>query len=1685
MIVLAPKPHQEDVDDITEFIWRMCVSYRKLNSITEPFEFPIPRCDAAVTILPIPGGKHVFFISLDAKQGYHQVVVRKCDREKLAFFAPNDKKYTFKVMPFGPTNAPPFYTCMMRDFSDDWNKLMFEILRDTATVDGMPVMVDEHDKVTLGGEPVGLGSKVIIDDILAFSTNLEILLIYLECICRVFQKYRCSFQLKKCEFLKPRVEYVGHDITSEGNCPAASKFDLISKWPLPKQGQSLHSFIGLVNFYHKYHPYMEVTLKPLRLLESQYRRKEIPLMAWSPHLIALFEEVKVILTSSPILARFDKDKPCFLKTDWSALGMAYILMQPDDSEESKQALKKLQDTGVCDFDLTLEGARLRPVAFGSRACTQAESHYHSFVGEVSSGRWSIAQNKRYLWGAFFYWMCDCMAVKEVLDYSGPIHMVRRWTQELLGYSFAVVHRKENMMRDVDSITRMYGKSVGQYVMITQILHCQDAVDRPSAYKTSHFLKHPTRIKGKEVVNRDEVPLLLNEESRDTLLTQSMDTVAPEDPGTGTLLAIASCPIKMVPSPSSSPTGDTLQHAHQQSIMLASSLQVTWLCVDDIVGAFYQWCQRPQSRLHWQVLDVFTRAEHTMMHANPAKGAVIPLQELVQGGQLCKPCLERPVNGADFTFIPYAGMSVDEWLETVTATIAALAKQHGTFAVAAAWVPQTFFNVNHRQKYTDTIAYHLPASWTFAFHHYNGSDFGDIVSTARVCVVFAFDSKQFNGVTDRLAVPEEAQYWDREQRLENAVPSMLDPGKATFIEQHNGERMIPVQLDDDVVEKFEAHSKTSPRLVAVLTTADDGVVSVMDPLFPLQEPDPQFHGQRTYWSAVATTDNDGIWRAKQVTIAEFMHCFGVPDYKRAQVESTQERTVSQLLYAAVGPCLRAEFIMQKLVEGCLGHAWTAEDDMHSDCLHCYVTHSATPAMEWESAYKEDESLRHLLGMVSRKTNVLKCTRADLQKIPSSLHQFVQDGTVEWSGQRLVVRKQMPMMARAIELIVVPKGLQHRIFRHFHASPSGGHAGEYKTLHRLRLRFIWPKMREDIRSWCRSCAECVAAHAWRNRRSELYFSWPVTIPFWVMHVDLWQPGTVEFEGGHGYLLNCMCDLTQFVVSIPTSNTSAENMAQLFTEQVILAFGMCTMVVVDDGSSFKATFKDMCEILRIHLWTLARGNHKGNSCEKYHRYLNKVATIQGAELGTHENFHRIAKTTQYAWNSAPIDDTDVVRSFAAVGRDFRFPIDVDTSKIPPVNSANNNRLFDYLRDVSTDSNFATGVLQILIEERRKRHRDRRNAVLEKSALKVGDVVKAHVQVQSRTDDGVVGKLSYKARGPFSIVRDLGFNSFEVQPYNKPNAATRKYKATELYLLPPQLFPSEPLDTLDQRYINYEHAPVVSPLQQALNVEAYNAEWFDRKAPERKQEGTVNDEPVVMLDKDALSSHDIPSVEEMEKEEPSIVTTPVYKQPEAEVQPRGEMGAEHWAQKIERSKDKLLFIQYTPAGTLRPRWYLAQVDMEFTEDAALTPQQDGRYMCLFLARHPGDHRKSDDRCRWWPDWYQYRKDRNSGEIIFGQRMLFRPGQTPDSTKFIAWADVVDVTKAGVVMVGPFDFQRLSGVHRTPRMVRDEEWQQLYEVCMKRGLSPPTLQGGTRLVPVREGQRGKREEEEQRAPARKRKRYM
>src|SRR5688500_8205004 len=100
-----------------------------------------------------------------------------------------------------------------------------------------------------------------------------------------------------------------------------------------------------------------------------YKHTSIPDSAWTPELLTLFQKLKDDITSSPCLARADSTKPFFLKTDWSKDGMGMILMQPDDSAASRDAIAAMARGEPCTFDKTLTGPHLRPICFLSRKCS--------------------------------------------------------------------------------------------------------------------------------------------------------------------------------------------------------------------------------------------------------------------------------------------------------------------------------------------------------------------------------------------------------------------------------------------------------------------------------------------------------------------------------------------------------------------------------------------------------------------------------------------------------------------------------------------------------------------------------------------------------------------------------------------------------------------------------------------------------------------------------------------------------------------------------------------------------------------------------------------------------------------------------------------------------------------------------------------------------------------------------------------------------------------------------------------------------------------------------------------------------------------------------------------------------------------------------------------------------------------
>ena len=121
-------------------------------------------------------------------------------------------------------------------------------------------------------------------------------------------------------------------------------------------------------------------------------------------------------------------------------------------------------------------------------------------------------------------------------------------------------------------------------------------------------------------------------------------------------------------------------------------------------------------------------------------------------------------------------------------------------------------------------------------------------------------------------------------------------------------------------------------------------------------------------------------------------------------------------------------------------------------------------------------------------------------------------------------------------------------------------------------------------------------WRNQKSKLYLSWLLTVPLLIMLINIWSLVHVitNMTGAKLYLMNCIFNLMQFVVSNITFYTSSTNLACLFVSQVVLSFGMCLVVIIEYGITFKQSFLLMYKYLKITYWVLSKGSNKGNTCK-----------------------------------------------------------------------------------------------------------------------------------------------------------------------------------------------------------------------------------------------------------------------------------------------------------------------------------------------------------------------------------------------------------------------------------------------------------------------------------------------------------
>ena len=361
---------------------RLCIDPKDLNEALEREPYYSRSIDELISMF---AGAKVFTI-VDMDKGYWQVVLHPESR-KLTCMAFDIGRYQFKRLPMGSKVA-----------SD-----IFQRMLDSVYI-GLP------------------GVTGIADDMVIFGRNEEEhdrnLILFLE----TTRKNGLVLNKKKLQFKKEEVSFFGHRWNSTGISPDPKKTESILKMQFPPDKETMHSFLGLVNFLNRYTPKLAELCSPLRKLilkDSHYSPGD------PEH--AAFDAIKEEFKKKIILPYFDRNKETILQTDASKKGFGAVILQEE-----------------------------QPIYYASRALTSAEKNYQNLEREAQAAVWGMEKFHYFLYGRKFILQTDQKPLvsifrKHMIDVSPRIQRItiRAWQ-----YDFIPQHIPGRINVIADSLSRV-------------------------------------------------------------------------------------------------------------------------------------------------------------------------------------------------------------------------------------------------------------------------------------------------------------------------------------------------------------------------------------------------------------------------------------------------------------------------------------------------------------------------------------------------------------------------------------------------------------------------------------------------------------------------------------------------------------------------------------------------------------------------------------------------------------------------------------------------------------------------------------------------------------------------------------------------------------------------------------------------------------------------------------------------------------------------------------------------------------------------------------------------------------------------------------------------------------------------------------------------------------------------------
>ncbi|KAH7551149.1 reverse transcriptase [Bipolaris maydis] len=265
--------------------WRLCVDFRRLNSVTRKNRYPLPLITELMDRLQ--GAK--WFTKFDVREGFYRIRIKE-GHEWMTAFKTKYGLFEYTVMPFGLTNAPATFQSVI-------NNALHEYL--------------------------GIFVTAYLDDVLVYSSGTrEEHVEHVKKVLRKLKEYKLYLQPGKCEFHTQETEFLGFIISTEGVKMNPKKIQTVQEWPKPNTVKDVQSFLGFANYYRKFiKDYSKITA-PLTEITKKGNRFQ-----WEQEHQEAFERIKQIFLEAPVLEMYSPQRPTRVETDASDYALGAVLSQ--------------------------------------------------------------------------------------------------------------------------------------------------------------------------------------------------------------------------------------------------------------------------------------------------------------------------------------------------------------------------------------------------------------------------------------------------------------------------------------------------------------------------------------------------------------------------------------------------------------------------------------------------------------------------------------------------------------------------------------------------------------------------------------------------------------------------------------------------------------------------------------------------------------------------------------------------------------------------------------------------------------------------------------------------------------------------------------------------------------------------------------------------------------------------------------------------------------------------------------------------------------------------------------------------------------------------------------------------------------------------------------------------------------